>query len=44
MGCEGGYTVHLMQDAVMNAVTPVGRPPLRETMAQTVEHEIPVHI
>ena len=33
-----------MKDEVMNAVTPVGWPPLRETFAQTVEHEIPINI
>ena len=39
-----GEAVNLMKDEVMNAVTPVGWPPLRETMAQTVKFEIPVHI
>ena len=39
-----GEAVNLMKEEVMNAVTPVGWPPLRETMAQTVKFEIPVHI
>ena len=39
-----GEAVNLMKDAVLNAVTPVGWPPLRETFARTVEHEIPVNI
>ncbi len=39
-----GEAVNLMKDEVMNAVTPVGWPPLGETMAQTVKFEIPVHI
>ena len=39
-----GEAVNLMKDQVLNAVTPVGWPPLRETFAQTIEHAIPVHI
>ena len=39
-----GEAANLMKDEVMNAVTPVGWPPLRETFAQTVAHEIPVNI
>ena len=39
-----GEAANLMKDAVLNAVTPVGWPPLRETFAQTVAHAIPVNI
>ena len=39
-----GEAANLMKDAVMNAVTPVGWPPLEETFAQTMEHAIPVNI
>ena len=39
-----GEAVNLMKDEVMNAVTPVGWPPLRETFSRTVKFEIPVHI
>lgn len=39
-----GEAANLMKDAVLNAITPVGWPPLRETFARTVEHGIPVNI
>ena len=39
-----GEATNLMKNEVLNAVTPVGWPPLKETFAQTVEHGIPVNI
>lgn len=39
-----GEAVNLMKTEVMNAVTPVGWPPLAETMPKTFAHGIPLHI
>ena len=39
-----GEAVSLMKDAVMNSVTPVGWPPLSETIPMTVANQIPLHI
>ena len=39
-----GEAANLMKDQVLDAVTPVGWPPLRETFAQTVAHAIHVNI
>ena len=39
-----GEAANLMKDQVLDAVTPVGWPPLRDTFAQTIAHVIPVNI
>ena len=39
-----GEAVNLMKNEVMSAVTPVGWPPLSETMPKTFAHEIPLHV
>jgi len=39
-----GEAVNIMRDEVANAIVPVGWPPLRETLAHTVAHRIPLHI
>ncbi len=39
-----GEAVNIMRDEVANAIVPVGWPPLRETLAQTITHRIPLHI
>ena len=39
-----GEAVNVMRDEVANAIVPVGWPPLRETLAETVAHRIPLHI
>ena len=39
-----GEAVNLMRNETMNAVTPVGWPPLAEIMAKTVAHNIPLNI
>ena len=39
-----GEATNLMKDELMNAVTPVGWPPLSKTVAKTVAFEIPIHI
>jgi predicted peroxiredoxin len=39
-----GEAVNVMRDEVAGAIVPVGWPPLRETLAATVEHRIPVHV
>jgi predicted peroxiredoxin len=39
-----GEAVNVMRDEVANAIVPVGWPPLRETLAETVAHQIPLHI
>ncbi len=39
-----GEAVNLMKGAVMNAVVPVGWPPLSETIPKTIEHKIPINI
>jgi predicted peroxiredoxin len=39
-----GEAVSLMKDAVMNAVVPVGWPPLSETIPKTIRHNIPLHV
>ena len=39
-----GEAVNLMKDELINAVTPVGWPPLAEIMAETVAHQIPVNV
>jgi predicted peroxiredoxin len=39
-----GEPVNLMKNEVMNSVTPVGWPPLSETMPKTFSHAIPLHI
>ena len=40
----GGDAVVLMRDSVIDAVVPVGWPPLRETFAQVVAHGIPIYV
>ena len=39
-----GEAVNLMKDEVMNAVTPVGWPPLASIMAETISHRIPLNV
>ncbi len=39
-----GEAVNLMRKETMNAVTPVGWPPLAEIMAKTIAHNIPLNI
>jgi predicted peroxiredoxin len=39
-----GEAVNLMKNEVMNSVTPVGWPPLSETMPKTFAHQIPLNI
>lgn len=39
-----GEAVNLMRNETMNAVTPVGWPPLAEIMAKTITHNIPLNI
>ncbi len=39
-----GEAVNLMRNETMNAVTPVGWPPLAEIMAKTIAHDIPLNI
>src|SRR5262249_16077818 len=39
-----GEAVSLMRKPVADAVVPVGWPPLRETLARTVELRIPLHV
>lgn len=39
-----GEAVGLMRACVADAVVPVGWPPLRETLAHTIELAIPIHV
>jgi predicted peroxiredoxin len=39
-----GEAVNLMKSEVINAVTPVGWPPMSETVPKTVAHGIPIHV
>jgi len=39
-----GEAVNLVKNDVMNSVTPVGWPPLSETMPKTFAHKIPLNI
>ena len=39
-----GEAVSLMRTETMNAVTPVGWPPLSEIMANTIQHKIPISV
>jgi predicted peroxiredoxin len=39
-----GEAVNVMRDEVANAIVPVGWPPLRETMANTTDLGIPIHV
>ena len=39
-----GEAVCLMKDELMNAVTPVGWPPLSEIMPKSIAHGIPIHV
>ena len=39
-----GEAVSLMRECVADAVVPVGWPPLRETLARTIELAIPIHV
>lgn len=39
-----GEAVNLMRNETMNAVTPVGWPPLAQIMAKTIAHNIPLNI
>jgi predicted peroxiredoxin len=39
-----GEAVSLMKDELLNAVTPVGWPPLSEIMRKTIEYRVPLNI
>ena len=39
-----GEAVSLMRSETMNAVTPVGWPPLAKIMANTIQHKIPISV
>jgi predicted peroxiredoxin len=39
-----GEGVGVMRTCVANAIVPVGWPPLAETLARTVELQIPIHV
>ncbi len=39
-----GEAVNLMKNELIDALKPVGWPPLSEIMQKTVEHGIPLHI
>ena len=39
-----GEAVGVMRTETMNAVTPVGWPPLSEIMAKTIERQIPLNV
>ena len=40
----GGDAVVLIRDSIINAVVPVGWPPLKETFAKVVAHGIPIYV
>ena len=40
----GGDAVVLIRDSIINAVVPVGWPPLKETFAKVVEYGIPIYV
>jgi predicted peroxiredoxin len=39
-----GEAVNLMRSETMNAVTPVGWPPLAEIIANTIQHKSPISV
>ena len=39
-----GEAVGLMKDELINAVTPVGWPPMSETMPKTIAYRIPIYV
>jgi predicted peroxiredoxin len=39
-----GEAVNLMKNELMNAITPVGWPPLSETVSKTIASKIPINI
>jgi predicted peroxiredoxin len=39
-----GDAVVLMKDVVVNSITPVGWPPLKETVATTIANKVPIYI
>jgi predicted peroxiredoxin len=39
-----GEAVNVMRDEVADAIVPVGWPPLRETLTETVSRGIPLHV
>ena len=39
-----GEAVGLIKDELINAVTPVGWPPLSEIVPETIVHQIPIHV
>lgn len=39
-----GEAVNLMKDELANAITPVGWPPLSETMRKTIAYKVPLNI
>ena len=39
-----GEAVNLMKNELIQAVTPVGWPPLSEIMHKTIEHKIPINV
>lgn len=40
----GGDAVVLIRDEVINAVVPVGWPPLKDTVQKVVQYGIPIHV
>lgn len=40
----GGDAVVLIQDSLINALVPLGWPPLKETFAKVLQHKIPIHV
>ncbi len=39
-----GEAVNVMRDEIANAIVPVGWPPLGDTLKETVERRIPIHV
>jgi predicted peroxiredoxin len=39
-----GEAVNLLKNELMSAVKPVGWPPLKDIVAKTMEHKIPLHV
>ncbi len=39
-----GEAVNLMKDELINAMTPVGWPPLADIMSRTIAHKIPINV
>ncbi len=35
---------YLMKDVIVDSVIPIGQPPLKEVMAETISYETPIHV